>query len=231
MKAPALFVAGTDTGVGKTHVARALCRELVASGLDVAVFKPAETGCLDASEPADALALAAASGCSEPLDLICPYRLRSPLAPAVAADLEGVRIDPGRLHSALESLRARHDVVVCEGAGGLLVPLAEGTLTVDWLEAARLPVLLVGRLGLGTINHTLLSARYLASRSVRLIGTLLSACDAAAETGLPERTNPGVLGAYPEAKLLGVCAHDPEGGLPPGAARYIVDQLLNPSRS
>ncbi|MBI5443936.1 MAG: dethiobiotin synthase [Deltaproteobacteria bacterium] len=231
MKAPALFVAGTDTGVGKTHVARALCRELRELGLDVAVFKPAETGCEDPSAPSDALALAAASGSAEPLDLICPYRLQEPLAPAVAAARQGVTIDLGRLDAALDQLAARHDVVICEGAGGLLVPLAERVLTVDWIERRRLPVLLVGRLGLGTINHVLLSARYLAQRSVRLVGTLLSACEPPPAPGLAEGTNPAVLSSYPEVNLLGVCPHEPEGRLPAGAAKAILNQLLNAPRS
>ncbi|MHB8764836.1 MAG: AAA family ATPase, partial [Deferrisomatales bacterium] len=93
----AVFVAGTDTGAGKTAVAAALCRALAARGLRVGVFKPAETGVDDPARPADALALLAASGCAASLDLVCPYRLGEPLAPAVAAARQGVRIDPARL--------------------------------------------------------------------------------------------------------------------------------------
>jgi dethiobiotin synthetase len=222
MRAPALFVAGTDTGVGKTHVARALCRSFRARGLRVGVFKPAETGCDDPAAPSDAVALLAASGCTEPLEIVCPYRLRTPLAPHVAAVREGVRIELGRLDAALEELRARSDLVVCEGAGGLLVPLADETLTVDWVENRKLPVLLVGRLGLGTLNHTLLSVRYLASRGIDLLGTILSACEPPRTPA--EETNPGVLSDYPEARLLGVCTHG--GDLPLGASQRLW-QLLS----
>ncbi len=217
---PALFVAGTDTGVGKTAVATALARALRARGLAVGVCKPAETGVADPDRPADALALLAASGCVAPLDRVCPYRLAEPLAPAVAAQRQGVRIDPAHLTACLAALRASHDLVVCEGAGGLLVPLAEGLLTADWLEALGVPVLLVGRLGLGTLNHTLLSARYLASRAIPLLGTVLSA--AAPDAGVAEATNPGVLAAFPEARFLGVLPHGPAPELPAAALAAVL---------
>lgn len=205
---PAVFVAGTDTGAGKTHVAVALCRFLRARGLKVAVFKPAETGCSQQA-PEDALALREASGCLEPLDVICPYRLPEPLAPAIAAERTGVTIDPRRLDACLTKLRSAHDVVVCEGAGGLLVPFCEGVLTLDWIRAMDLPVLLVGRLGLGTINHTLLSVRAIRNSDVELLGTILSETVPAATVA--DRTNPHVLRRYAEVKLLGVLAYQQAG--------------------
>ncbi|MBI5015307.1 MAG: dethiobiotin synthase [Deltaproteobacteria bacterium] len=208
MRAPALFVAGTDTGVGKTWVATSLCRALAARGLRVGVFKPAETGCADPDRPADALALLEAAGSAEPLDAVCPYRLAEPLAPAVAARRQGVRIEPELLAERFAVLRERHDVVLCEGAGGLLVPLAAGLLSADWVEAQGLPVLLVARVGLGTINHTLLSARCLGARGIALLGTILSA--AAPPASVAEATNPEVLADYPEVRLLGVAAHGKE---------------------
>lgn len=207
-----LFVAGTDTGVGKTHVARALCTGLRARGLRVGVFKPAETGCLTPAQAADALALREAAGCTSPLETVCPYRLEAPLAPAVAAKRQGVTIDPALLDRCLASLRATHDVVVCEGAGGLLVPLAEGMLNADWIESRRLPVLLVGRLGLGTLNHVLLSVHELQRRGVPLVGTVLSPCSPG--KGLAESTNPEVLSGFPEARFLGVATHSPFPTLP-----------------
>lgn len=212
MRGRALVVAGTDTGVGKTAVATALCLALRDRGLRVGVFKPAETGVDDPARPADALALLAASGCAAPLDLVCPYRLREPLAPAVAAARQGAGIDPGHLGACLAELRAGHDLVVVEAAGGLLVPLAEGLLTADWIAAQGLPVLLVGRLGLGTLNHTLLSARYLASRGIPHLGTVLSAAEPPSTAA--EETNPGVLTTFPEARLLGVLPHGAAPGLP-----------------
>jgi dethiobiotin synthetase len=198
---PALFVAGTDTGVGKTRVGVALCSSLRRRGMRVGVLKPAETGCPD-DGPEDALALREASGCAAPLDIICPYRLPEPLAPAVAAKRAGVTIEIARVERCLSQLRDSHDVVVCEGAGGLLVPFYGDTLTLDWLRDARLPVLLVGRLGLGTINHTLLSARALRDAGIALIGTILSETEPSCTVA--EATNAEVLRGFPEVGLMGV---------------------------
>lgn len=211
-----LFVAGTDTGVGKTTVAVALCRLLRAQGRTVGVFKPVETGCADLDRPLDALALATAADCAAALDTICPYRFAEPLAPAIAAERAGTTIDLALLDARLAELRQGHDVVVVEGAGGLLVPFAADMLTVDWIADRQLPVLLVGRLGLGTINHTLLSARLLRDRGVELLATVLSATERA--ESVAAQTNASVLGRYPEVRLAGVVARLPagaEGALPP----------------
>ncbi len=217
-----VVVAGTDTGAGKTRVAAALARALRARGARVGVFKPAETGCEAPDRPGDALALARASGCAEPLDRICPYRFREPLAPAVAARREGRAVDPELLDRCLEALAAAHDWVIVEGAGGLLVPLAEGVLFADWVEARGLPVLLVGRLGLGTINHTLLSARHLRGRGVKLVGTVLSATRP--PSTVAEETNPEILRGYPEVRLLGVLPHGATG-LPERMVGEVVRKL------
>src|SRR5881409_4199277 len=114
----ALFVTGTDTGVGKTFVACALATALRQRGRRVAVMKPVETGV--EGEPADALALRAAAADPAPLGDICPYRLRAPLAPAVAARLEGVTIDVDGIVTRLRRRAAGADVLLIEGAGGLL---------------------------------------------------------------------------------------------------------------
>lgn len=218
MSGKAIFVAGTSTEVGKTVVSTDLCRKLGKLGFKVGVFKPAETGCGDEGVPPDAVALMEASGTDAPLDLVCPYRLKEPLAPAVAADREGVKIDVGRLNGSLDRLRAENDLVVCEGAGGLLVPLAEGLLTADWLRERKIPVLLVAPLALGTINHTLLSAGCLRDRAIPLIGTLLSATSP--PSGPAEETNPQVLASFPEIRLLGVVEHG--GGIPDEAVRAVA---------
>ncbi len=212
MSGAALYVAGTDTGVGKTAVACALAGAMRDRGVRVGVFKPVETGCDDPRRPADTLALVEASGCRAPLDAVCPYRFREPLAPAVAAARAGTAIDPALLEESLRLLRESHDLVLCEGAGGLLVPLAEGVLAVDWVAGLGLPVLLVGRLGLGTLNHTLLSARCLRDRGVPLVGTVLSATVPPSTPA--EETNPSVLASFPEARLLGVLPHGPGARLP-----------------
>jgi dethiobiotin synthetase len=172
------FVAGTDTGVGKTEVARAICALLLERGHAPRALKPVETGCAP-DAPEDALALRAACGNTQPLDEVCPYRFRLPAAPLVAAEAEGASVDLFRI----EKLAARGPgPVVVEAAGGLLVPLARQPLSLeeadppdrapaqavvtnlDLADRLALPVILVARASLGTVNHCALSAEALARR-------------------------------------------------------------------
>jgi dethiobiotin synthetase len=181
------FVAGTDTGVGKTEVARALLSLLRGA----VPLKPVETGC-EPGDPRDALALLRASGGNFDLDQVCPYRFRLPAAPLVAADAEGKTISVERIEQLVA--RAAPRPVVVEAAGGLLVPLARevASLTLEQADPAErapaaalvtnldlaerlgLPVLLVGRAGLGTLNHCALSAEALARRGVELRAIVLN---------------------------------------------------------
>src|SRR5947208_10338258 len=148
----ALFVTGTDTGVGKTFVACALATALRQRGRRVAVMKPVETGV--EGEPADALALRAAAADPAPLDDICPYRLRAPLAPAVAARLEGVTIDVARLVALVARRRQEADLLLVEGAGGLLVPFAPQTTWAERPVGTGLPPLSWGANRTGTVNQS-----------------------------------------------------------------------------
>ncbi len=168
-----LFVTATDTGVGKTEVACALLRAARAGGLDAVGMKPAQSGASE-GEPSDAERLLAASGGVEPLHAICPYALRAPLAPAVAARLEGIEISLGRILDAARALAARHAAVVVEGAGGLLVPLTERETYADLAAALGLPVLVVARAGLGTVNHTALTVEALRRRGLAIAGIVLN---------------------------------------------------------
>ena len=124
-----LFVTGTDTGVGKTFIACALAHAFRAAGRRVGVVKPIETGVDDA--PDDALRLRAAANDPSPLDDVCPYRLRAPLAPSVAAAREGITIDLGRVMELIERRARATDHLIVEGAGGLLVPITGTTTYLD----------------------------------------------------------------------------------------------------
>ena len=154
-----IFVTGTDTGVGKTIVAATLTRLLRLRGINVGVMKPVTSGCREergrlVSDDALLLCMAAGLPCG---DDIAPYLLREPLAPVEAARLDGVRIDAGRIKESYARLAASHEVVIVEGAGGLMVPLAEQMLTTDLIKFLDLPLLVVARANLGTVNHTLLT--------------------------------------------------------------------------
>lgn len=189
---PGLFVTGTDTGVGKTTVAAALLRAARARGLDVGAMKPAESGCARGADgalvPADALRLLRAAGGDDPLDRVCPFRLEAPLAPGIAAAREGVEVSLDAIEAAHRALAARHrHGVVVEGAGGLLVPLDAGFATVaDLAVRLALPLLVVARPTLGTINHTALTVEAAAARGLACRGVILNAADAAAEEAATE---------------------------------------------
>ena len=136
-------------------------------------MKPVETG-VGAEGPVDALALRATAGAADALGDVCPQRFALPAAPSVAAAHEGRAVDLAQIDAAFEALAARHDLVVVEGAGGLLVPLT-GELDMAGLASRfGLPVLLVARAALGTINHTRLSLEALRSRGLALAGVVIS---------------------------------------------------------
>jgi dethiobiotin synthetase len=168
----ALFVTGTDTDVGKTYVACALAHALRRSGRRVAVAKPVETGVVDT--PEDARRLKEAAGDDAPLDDVCPLRFRAPLAPTAAARLERRSIDIDRLAAWLDARRRAADVLLVEGAGGLLVPLS-GTVTyADLAARLGLAVLIVAANRLGTVNHTALTARVAVAARLDVRGFVLS---------------------------------------------------------
>ncbi|MCE9669341.1 dethiobiotin synthase [Myxococcus stipitatus] len=173
-----VFVTGTDTGVGKTQVSRALVSLLADAGLSPQGFKPYESGCPSLSAPADALALREAARSTLPLDVVCPHRFRAPVAPGVAAARLGREPDFRVTLAAWEKLR--HGPVVVEGAGGLFVPLDSRRDVIDLIQALRLPVVLVARAGLGTLNHTALSLEALAARRIPVRAVVLS-------RGVPQR--------------------------------------------
>jgi dethiobiotin synthetase len=151
-----VFVTGTGTEVGKTVVAAAIARTLAAEGKRVAVFKPAVTG-LDEGTETDHALLRRASGSSQSDEEIAPYRYGPPASPHLAAALAGEEIDPERLRQAARAAAENADAIVCEGVGGLLVPLSPTYLVRDLATDLGYPLVVVAAPGLGTINHTLLT--------------------------------------------------------------------------
>jgi dethiobiotin synthetase len=172
-----VLVTGTDTGCGKTAVGCALARGLRARGLRVRALKPVETGCEEQGGvrvPADALALAEAAGDASELDALCPYRLRMPAAPSVAAAAEGITLEVSRIAAALSEARRACDLVLVEGAGGLLVPLGDDLDIAGLAGLLGLPVLIVARARLGTLNHTRLTLEAATARGLAVLGVAVS---------------------------------------------------------
>jgi dethiobiotin synthetase len=154
--ADGVFVTGTGTEVGKTVVAATIARTLAAEGKRVAVFKPAVTG-LDEGVETDHALLRRASGSGQSDEEIAPYRYGPPASPHLAAEMAGEGIDPERLRQAARAAAAGADAIVCEGVGGLLVPLSPTYLVRDLAADLGYPLVVVAGPGLGTINHTLLT--------------------------------------------------------------------------
>jgi dethiobiotin synthetase len=155
-QARGVFVTGTGTEVGKSVVAAALARTLANEGLRVNVFKPAVTGLEEGGESDPAL-LRRAAGSSQSDEEIAPYRYGPPASPHLAAALAGEEIEPERLQRAARAATEGADAIVCEGVGGLLVPLSPSYLVRDLAADLGYPLVVVADPGLGTINHTLLT--------------------------------------------------------------------------
>ncbi len=170
-----LFITATDTGVGKTVVACGLARALVESGRPVGVFKPVETGVPTtlAAGP-DALALQQAAGGGQPITTVCPSRFELAAAPWVAARAEGHDIQLPDLITTFHTISAQHDPVLVEGAGGWAVPLNATKTIGDLAAALELPVMIVARSGLGTINHTCLTVAAIQAANCNIVSILLN---------------------------------------------------------
>jgi len=217
-----LFVTGTDTGVGKTLISAALALFLRRRGRNVGVMKPVETGVADpAGLGADGQLLQWAADSRDEIDLITPYRLRAPLAPSLAAQREGIHIDFGHLLATAQALAARHDYLIVEGAGGLMVPLAGAVLLVDLVKALDFPLLTVCRPSLGTINHTLLTIHAARTMDIPLAGYIVNNMPEPPDEA--EALAPNALVEVASADLLAVLGQ--VKGSPREQAQALAEQL------
>lgn len=222
MSVPGLFVIGTDTGVGKTFVAAAIARILVAEGRRVGVLKPVATGAVRRDGDwacEDAALLAAAVGDRVPRERVTPLVFEEPLAPSVAARRAGVPLARHEVERATADALAwwaeRSDVVIVEGTGGFLCPLAEGMTVADLAQMLDYPLLVVARRGLGTLNHTLLTVEAIRRRGLRIAGVVLNGAEATTNA-VAEATNGAELARRLEGlALLAELPHAPAGVVVP----------------
>ena len=221
------FVTATDTGVGKTVVTGALVRALSGRGYAVGVAKPVQSGNLADDPAGDAMLLRGWAGVDDDPAEICPYAFAAPLAPLVAARLEGRAVEPARILDAIQRLAGRYDVLLVEGAGGLLVPVGEDWTIADLAGWIGLPLVVVARAGLGTVNHTLLTLAAARQGGLEPAAVVLNGLRG--DTDPSWRTNPELIAGFGGVPLLGTIpwldADAPS--LPDRAAEHLVlDALL-----
>ena len=206
MKSIGLFITGTDTGIGKTIVAGAIAAHLRAKGVRVGVMKPFVTGCTFKKgewHSADTSFLKKCAGVTDPIELISPFRFAPPLAPFVAAQIEKRRVHLKPVLRAFEKLKRKYDFLIVEGIGGVKVPLTPTKTVVDLAKMLSLPVFLVGRTGLGTLNHTLLSLSELKRHDLLVEAVILNRGKEKRAKELAEKTNPKVIQKLGGVPVLG----------------------------
>ena len=207
---PGLFITATDTGVGKTLVAGAIADWFQRQGRRVAVSKPVATGCVRRREglvSEDAEFLAHCADARAPLDLICPQRYREPLAPAIAADRARQPVDWESIDRSIRLVCQDAEVLIVEGAGGLMVPMDKKHVLIDVVEWLGLPAVIVARAGLGTINHTLLSVEALRRRKIPVAGVVINRYPAD-QTPVAEETNPRAIEQWGKVPVLSIVPED-----------------------
>src|SRR3990167_5849163 len=201
---PGIFITGTDTGVGKTVVAAGLALALKARGVKVGVMKPVATDCHGIENHLisfDAAYLMEAAENEFP-HLVCPLRYRNALAPHVAAILEKREVDLPKIVKAFRELQKHYDFIIVEGIGGLLVPIAKDYFVSNLIREFRLPVMIVSRGGLGSINHTLLTIDAAIIRGFEIRGIIFNRIPTV-NYSLAEITNPKVIHELSGVPILG----------------------------
>ena len=197
LKNSTIFITATDTGVGKTVTTAVLGILLQAEGCNVGVMKPVQCAGEDAQFLKKVLQL------QDDLKTINPFYASEPLSPHLAFHRAKIKFDKRLLQDCLKKLQARHDIVLVEGAGGLMVPLAKGYYNADLIADLKAQVIIVARLGLGTINHTLLTINEIQKRGLILKGLIF--CQTKPEReGVPQSTNPQEIEKLSAVKVLGI---------------------------
>lgn len=235
-----LFITGTDTGVGKTVITAGLLGALRRRGINAMAIKPIQSGGILRENrliSEDAYFYGVVTELPYTSHELNPICLQAPLAPAVAAEAEGVIINIETILDHFRRISAEHQLTIVEGAGGLIVPLVgtEETMA-DLAVSMDLPLLVVARPDLGTINHTCLTVAYAKARGLKVAGIIINRYDHE-NPGVAERTNPGlietmsgvpILGLVPRVEGLTVEGENPQpGDLISIIEKYVnIDQLL-----
>ena len=224
-----LFVTGTGTGVGKSILAASICAVLAARGQKVAAFKPVVTG-LDepgGEWPMDHELLAACANAGQVADEVAPQRFGPAVSPHLAAELADAGIEPLDLAAKARAQAERADVLVCEGVGGLLVPLTRGFLVRDLALELDLPLVVAAEPGLGTINHTLLTIEVARTAGLEVAAVVLTPWPA--EPGDIERSNKETIASLGDVEVCTLPSTSP-ARLAEAGGELPVDGWLERSR-
>jgi dethiobiotin synthetase len=221
------FVTGTDTGVGKTLISSALVHHFAQSGWRAAGMKPVAAGCEYAGAhllSEDVVSLRAASNVDIPLEVINPYAFAPPLAPHIAAEAAGMRIELNIVQDAFKKAAEAVDILVVEGVGGFRVPLNEREDTADLANRLGLPVILVVGVRLGCLNHALLTVESIAAHGLKLAGWVANCIDPTMEA---QKENLSTLLAKIPAPCLGVVSYQSEADFRTSAMLLNTQEMLN----
>ncbi|WP_088105828.1 dethiobiotin synthase [Halalkalibacter urbisdiaboli] len=197
-----VFVTGTDTDVGKTVISSGIAAVLKEQGIDVGVFKPMLSGIKREEPESDTYWLKRMSETSLTLEEITPFQFNAPLAPGVAQELEGTNIELEQIMKHWECIRYKHEFFIAEGAGGISVPLGKDFVVGDVIKALKLPVVIVARPNLGTINHTCLTVEYGKKIGLSIHGIIINGISETPD--LAEKTSPRVIEDMCGVPVLGV---------------------------
>jgi dethiobiotin synthetase len=204
--AKGFFVTGTDTGVGKTIITAALIKTSSLLGFRACGMKPIETGCLregDMFISSDGIFIKTIAHMEETVNHISPCCFEEPLAPLPASEIEGTPVDFEKIRKEYGALSQKYDVVVVEGIGGLLVPIRKDYFVLDLARDFGLPVIVVSRPGLGTINHTMLSVNYAIKEGLTVAGIIIN-YSRPPDGSPPENTNPDVIKKISPVPIIGI---------------------------
>lgn len=225
-----LFVTGTDTGVGKTTVGAALVRYWRLTGKRVGAYKPVASGsvCNQQGKPIweDVESYFDALDGHFPRNRICPQCFPAPLAPPVAARTVGAEVNNELLAAGCEWWQSEVDWLLVEGAGGLLSPLSDLQSNADLADRLGFPLLIVARLGLGTINHTLLTVEVAQRRGLSIRGIVLNSSQPSTNDE-SSRSNPDELARRCDVPILGVLPYSSDGDLLHHPAFLRMTELLD----
>jgi len=225
-----IFVTATDTHVGKTALAAGLVGHFKSCGINTGVMKPIATGAIECDSgqliSQDASMLINFSGAADPREWITPYCLATSALPSIAARREGVVIDFGRIRDCFFKLVSSHDLVVVEGAGGIMTPVWETQVMADLIRFLEIPAIVVARASRGTVNHTLLTIEGLKQRHVPVVGFFINRYPA--RPHLSETTSAELISSLSGVPCLGLI---PDLGetFPPSELMSAFEKSLNVS--